>query len=65
MKKYYKIIDYGTIITIAILVILVLFKLVPDNSFATILIISLLLLVVRIIFKAYFIFQQKKQKSGG
>ncbi len=64
MKKYYKIIDYGTIITIAILVILVLFKLVPDNWFITILIAGLMLLVVRIIFRAYFIFQQKKQKSG-
>ncbi len=64
MNKYYKIIDYGTIIIIAILVILVLFKIVPDNWFITFLIISLVILVVRIIFKAYYIFQQKKQKNG-
>ena len=64
MNKYYKVIDYGTIIVIAILVILVFFKLIPDNWYVTFLIASLILLVVRLIFKAYYIFQQKKQKNG-
>ncbi len=64
LKKYYKIIDYGTIVIIAFLLIFVFFNLVPNDWFITILIISLVLLVVRIIFKAYFIFQQKKQKNG-
>jgi len=64
LKKYYKIIDYGTVIIIAILLILVFFNLVPKEQFISILIISLVLLVFRIIYKAYFIFQQKKQKNG-
>jgi hypothetical protein len=64
LKKYYKIFDYGTIAIIAILILLVFFNLVPRDWFITLLILSFVLLVVRIIFKAYIIFQQKKQISG-
>ena len=55
-KNYYKIIDYGTIIIIAFLLILVFFNFVPKEQFITVLVTSLVLLVVRIIVKAYFIF---------
>ena len=64
LKKYYKIIDYGTIVIIAFLLILVFFNLVPKEQFITILIISLVLLVIRFIFKLYLFYQQKKQKNG-
>jgi len=62
--KYYKVFDYGTIVIIAVLIILVFFNLVPKDWFITLLVLSFVLLVFRIIFKAYIIFQQKKQKNG-
>ena len=65
MKRYNDIVNYGTILIIAILLILVLFKLVPNDWYITLLIISLGVLVIRIMFRAYFIYQNKKMKSGG
>ncbi|MCZ6703126.1 MAG: hypothetical protein O6940_08805 [Ignavibacteria bacterium] len=65
MKKYNDIVNYGTIIIIAIVLIFVFFKLVPNDWYITLLIISLGLLVIRIMFRAYFIYQNKKMKSGG
>ncbi|GMR25413.1 MAG: hypothetical protein BMS9Abin39_0709 [Ignavibacteria bacterium] len=65
MKKYNDIVNYGTILLIAILLILVFFKLVPNDWYITLLTISLGLLVIRIVFRVYFIYQNKKMKSGG
>ncbi len=65
MKKYNDIVNYGTIIIIAIVLIFVFFKLAPNDWYITLLIISLGLLVIRIMFRAYFIYQNKKMKSGG
>lgn len=65
LKKYYNIVNYGTIILIAILLILVLFKLVPNDWFISFLIISLGLLIVRIIFRVFFIYQNRKMKREG
>lgn len=65
MKRYNDIVNYGTIFIIAILLIFVFFKLVPNDWYITLLIISLGLLVIRIMFRAYFIYQNKKMKSGG
>ena len=65
IKKYHDIVNYGTIVIIAILLVLVFFKLVPENWFFTILIISLVLLVIRIVTRAYFIYKSKKMKNGG
>ncbi len=65
MKRYNDIVNYSTIFIIAILLVLVLFKLVPNDWYITLLIISLGLLVIRIMFRAYFIYQNKKMKSGG
>lgn len=64
LTKYYKVFDYGSIGIIAVLIILVLFNVVPKDWFITLLIISLILLVVRIILKAYIIYKQKNQKNG-
>ncbi len=65
MKRHNDIVNYGTIFIIAILLILVFFKLVPNDWYITLLIISLGVLVIRIMYRAYFINQNKKMKSGG
>jgi len=65
LKRFNDIVNYGTIFIIAILLILVFFNLVPNDWYITLLIISLGLLVIRIMFKTYFIYQHKKMKSGG
>ena len=65
MKRYNDIVNYGTIFIIAILLILVFFKLVSNDWYITLLIISLGVLVIRIMFRTYFIYQNKKMKSGG
>ena len=65
MKRHNDIVNYGTIFIIAILLILVFFNLVPNDWYITLLIISLGVLVIRIMYRAYFINQNKKMKSGG
>ncbi|MCG6914673.1 hypothetical protein LJE86_12210 [bacterium BMS3Abin03] len=65
MKKYHDIINYGSIVLIAILLALVIFKLVPTEWYFTFLIVSLFLLVIRIVFRVLYIYQNKKLKQGG
>ena len=63
MLKYYSFVNYGSIILIAALLLLVVLKLVPVSWFMPFLIISLVLLVVRIIFRAYYIYINKKAEG--
>ncbi|MFC2103153.1 hypothetical protein ACFLSS_01870 [Bacteroidota bacterium] len=63
MLKYYKYVNYGSIIIIAVLLLLVVLNMVPISWFLPFLIISLVLLVIRIIFRGYFIYQSKNKKA--
>lgn len=63
--RFYKIFDYGSIAIILVLLILVLFNLVPKDWYITMLIVSLVLLGLRIILKAYVLYLNKKIKKGG
>ena len=65
MKKYDNIVNYGTIVVILILIVLVYFKLVPDTWFVPLLYLSIALLIIRIIFRVYFIRKNKKIEKGG
>ena len=65
MKKYDNIVNYGTIVVILILIIIVFFKLVPDTWFVPLLYLSVALLIIRIIFRVYFIRKNKKLEKGG
>jgi len=65
LLRFYKIFDYGSIVLIIVLIALVFFKLVPVEWYITLIIISLILLVIRILFKAYFLILKKRNQKGG
>jgi len=64
INSIYRIINYGTIILVAGLALAMLFKLVPETWFVTLLYIAIGLLVIRIISRLYITNYNKKLNKG-
>ncbi|HLG32010.1 MAG TPA: hypothetical protein VI362_03145 [Ignavibacteriaceae bacterium] len=64
INSIYRIINYGTIILVAGLALVMLFKLVPETWFVTLLYIAIGLLVIRIISRLYITNYNKKLNKG-
>lgn len=60
LPEWYKYFNYGSIIVIAILLLLMLTETVPKESFFGILIFAIALLLLRVIFRVYFVMKSKK-----
>jgi uncharacterized MAPEG superfamily protein len=60
MKKYYSFFNYGSLIFIAIVVLLVSLQIVHGEPANYILIFAILLLILRIVFRIIFVVQNKK-----
>lgn len=65
LSGFYKIFNYGSIIVIFAFIILMLFNLVAKDWYIPLLIISIVLLVLRIVFRLYISSYNKKIKEGG
>jgi predicted membrane channel-forming protein YqfA (hemolysin III family) len=63
LPEWYKYFNYGSIIVIAILLLLMLTETVPKESFFGILIFAIALLLLRVIFRVYFVMKSKKAKE--
>lgn len=63
LPKWYKYFNYGSIIVIAILLLLMLTETVPKETFFEILIFAIALLLLRVVFRVYFLFKSKKAKE--
>jgi len=64
INKLYKIVNYGTIILVAGLALVMLLKLVPETWFVTLLYMAIGLLVIRIISRIYITNYNKKLNKG-
>jgi uncharacterized MAPEG superfamily protein len=62
MKKFYIFFNYGSLIFIAIVVLLVSLQIVSGEPANYILIFAILLLILRIVFRIIFVMQTKKVK---
>ena len=60
MKKLYNFFNYGSLIFIAIVVLLVSLQLVSGEPAKYVLIFAILLLILRIVFRIIFVVQNKK-----
>ncbi len=63
IPDWYKYYNYGSIIVIAVLLLVMLTNMVPKDSFFGILIFSIALLVLRVVFRIYFLIKYKKVKE--
>lgn len=60
---WYKYFNYGSIILIAVLLLLMLAEIVPKESFVDLLLFAIFLLILRVVFRVYFLIKYKKVKE--
>lgn len=61
-KRLFEILNYITLAVIAILLLLVAFRLVPPKGMMFLLIFAIILLILRVGFRIFYFFQEKKIK---
>ncbi len=64
-KTFFNTYNYGSLILAIIFVVLMYFELVPRETFIYIAAFTILLLVVRIFLRVYYIKQSRKNSMGG
>jgi len=62
-NKFYNIFNYGSIALVAVFLVLMFAKLVPESWFIILLIISIGILLLRIILRIYLTYSLKKSKG--
>ncbi|MEO8398460.1 MAG: hypothetical protein ABI550_01455 [Ignavibacteriaceae bacterium] len=65
MRKKFEIYSYVSIGIVAVLLVLMIFKLVPNAWFIYILGFSIILMVIRFSLRIYYGIQDRKNKMGG
>lgn len=63
LPEWYKYFNYGSIALIAVLLLLMLTETVPKESFFGILVFAIVVLLLRVLFRVYFVIKSKKDKG--
>ena len=61
--RFYKIFNYSTIVIVAIFLILVLTETIPKETYLTLLIVTIVIFLARIILRVYLHFYLQKSKG--
>jgi L-asparagine transporter-like permease len=64
-NDWYKYFNYGTIIFVAILLVLIIANLIPKNLYIPILVLTIIIFILRIVGRVYYTIQSKKKNQEG
>jgi L-asparagine transporter-like permease len=64
-NNWYKYFNYGTIIFVAILLVLIIANLIPKNLYIPILVLTIIIFILRIVGRVYYTIQSKKKNQEG
>jgi len=64
-NDWYKYFNYGTIILVAILLVLVLANIVPKDMYIPVLVFTIVIFILRIVARVYYSMQIRKKNQEG
>ncbi|MFZ2325143.1 MAG: hypothetical protein WAV89_15785 [Ignavibacteriaceae bacterium] len=64
-NDWYKYFNYGTIIIVGILLVLILFDSIPRNYYEPILVLTIIIFLLRIAARIYYTFRSKNKNQEG